>query len=193
MRARHFKMTSNSHNLKKNTDFRWEVPESSPSSLSLLLKCGPKWFPVAMYFSSSVGPSRHWGTKPIYTKYLTLDQRCFQGKILISKKEMWKLMKGKPHWRGPGLLEREAGRGDYHSMPITGRIVNCWPQEKNLNRTESSVIGPQTERCAYGIFYKKSTTSATQPMRNHHYSELLLLFNGPLFKRSPPNFFFSTK
>lgn len=37
------------------------------------------------------------------------------------------------------------------------------------------------------ISYKKSTTPATQPMRSHHYSKLLFLCNGLLFKTIPPN------
>lgn len=33
-----------------NTDFRWEVLESSTSSPSLLLKCGLEWLPIAVHF-----------------------------------------------------------------------------------------------------------------------------------------------
>ena len=81
---------------------------------------------------------------------------------MLSKKDLdlkegnVKVNEEKPHWIVPGMLEREAGWGAYCSISITGRIVNYRPQQKNPNKAESSVIGPQKVRCTYYIFYKKN-------------------------------------
>lgn len=47
---------------------------------------------------------------------------------------------------------------------------------------------PPTGKAVHSISYKKLTTSATQPMRNHHCPEFLLFLQWILFKTIPPNF-----
>lgn len=66
--------------------------------------------------------------------------------------------------------------GSYHSMSITEGIVNYRLQQTKRYRT-------------YCISYKKLTTSATQPMRNHQNPELLVFSKGLSFKTTPPNSF----
>ena len=53
MLAQHAEMISNAYDLNK-TEFRWEIPESSPSYPSLLLKCGLNGF-QSVHFPSDVG------------------------------------------------------------------------------------------------------------------------------------------
>ena len=78
-------------------DFRLKVPESSPSYLSLLLV-------TLIGFPSVQFPSdlRHYtqeryfptlrDKKPLKLENLTLDQQCFQRKILIKREKCKKLI-----------------------------------------------------------------------------------------------------
>lgn len=68
----------------------------------------------------------------------------------------------------------------YYSMSITERIVNYSLPENNSQK-ESITYRPLAGKSMGCIFYKKSTVSATQLMRNCHLSEVSLLSNGLFF------------
>lgn len=68
----------------------------------------------------------------------------------------------------------------YYSMSITERIVNYSLPENNLQK-ESITYRPLAGKSMGCMFYKKSTVSATQLMRNCHLSEVSLLSNGLFF------------
>lgn len=65
----------------------------------------------------------------------------------------------------------------YHQLSITD------PNRRILNGKESSVTGPNREKCTC-ISYEKSTTSATQPVRGHLH--LNSCFSPADFPLTPP-------
>ena len=89
---------------------------------------------------------------------------------------------GKPHLRWspeavggevpwtPDQLQERQSITDPNRSPQQERIVNYW---------KKCTLHPK----------QKSTTPATQPMKNHHNPELSLFSNGLLFKITPPKFF----
>ena len=77
----------------------------------------------------------------------------------------------------------------YHSMSISGRTVNYRPQQKNHQQERIIKYRTSTGKDIHCISYKKSTPSATQPMKNHIHLELSLFSNGLSFKTTLPNFF----
>ena len=85
--------------------------------------------------------------------------------------EVWtvKINKGNLTKMGWGGWKGES----YHSTPITGRVVN-YPQQKSPWQEKNHQLqAPAGKRCSC-ISCKKSTTPASQPMRNCHHPELLL-------------------
>lgn len=87
-----------------------------------------------------------------------LDQQCFQRKILVKKKEMWKLIKKTSlRW------SQEARRGKLWCH--TTWLKSCQlqttrpPQRRILNRKESSVTGPKRERCTLHLLQEISYPS----------------------------------
>lgn len=77
----------------------------------------------------------------------------------------------------------------YHSMSIIGTIINCSPRQKN--HWQEKIINYRLQEKMYVlyIFYKKSITPETHPMRNHHLHELSPFSNGLLFRTTHPYFF----
>ena len=105
--------------------------------------------------------------------------------ILFGEDHGVKIKKGKPYLNGLRMLEGEAGRGSLQHN-VYCKKFQLHTQQKYLNRKEWSIIGPQQRKDVHPISFKKLTTPATQPMRNHHQYELLLLSNRFLFQ-TPPN------
>lgn len=70
----------------------------------------------------------------------------------------------------------------YHSMSITGTVINYSPQQKNHQQERIINYRPQQEKkYIYFIFYKKHITPETQPMRNHHLPKRSLFSDGLFF------------
>lgn len=68
----------------------------------------------------------------------------------------------------------------YYSMSITERVVNYSLPENNLQR-ESITYRSLAGKIMDFMFYKKSTVSAIQLMRNCNLPEVSLLSNGFFF------------
>lgn len=77
-------------------------------------------------------------------------------------------------------------KNDKLQIPMEVSVTD--PNRRSINWKESSLTGPSRERRVSCISYKKLTATATQPIRNCHHTELLLLFNGLLFKTTHPHF-----
>lgn len=81
-----------------------------------------------------------------------------------------------------GVLTRSPWRGE-----ITGKTDDGQSQTPTENRKESPMVGLNVKDIHH-LSYKKPTTPATQPKRNHHHPELSLFSNQLVFKTTPPNF-----
>jgi len=76
----------------------------------------------------------------------------------------------------------------YHAMSMTERVVSYRPKRRPIRRitVKNHPLQAPTGKYVYCIFYKKSITPATQPIRNCHHPGLLHLSNGLLLKTPLP-------
>lgn len=58
---------------------------------------------------------------------------------------------------------------------------------RRIIKVKTHQLQAPTGKDVHCLFYKKSTTPTTQPMKDHHNPELLFFSNGPSFKITPHN------
>ena len=100
---------------------------------------------------------------------------------------MWKLIKG-----NPTKVESGHQKGELSAVPLdVDYRKNCQLQTltKESSTGKNHQLQAPTGKDVHCISYKKLTTPAAQPMRNHYHPELSHFLSALSFKTTPPDFF----